>query len=465
MAVRVQNIDNRDSSVPYTESSNDDLYAPPPEDVHFSHQIVRHEFPREVLDEDATKVVRRLARFGHDAYLVGGCVRDLLFGQKPKDFDVATSALPGEIRKIFRNCRLIGRRFRLAHLFFRNQKIIEVATFRRGATSDDDISSRHAAENLFGGPADDAIRRDFSINALMYDMERREIHDFVGGLADVDARVLNTIGDPNRRFPEDPVRIIRAVKFAVRLDLQLDPAVEKAARTHAPTISDCAPARLVEEMYKILRTGKATRCIREMHRLGALAPLMPNLAKRIDDDAPEQSTWRVLERADKQNQSGKQLSDALMLACLAYPHCSGAYPKKGDLSAKIHDQLLDIFAPMTFPKRCIATVRQLLVAQRRLQTGPVTKRARRILDRDYAQDAIELMSLIAEDDEQEKLCAEWRRALGRRPRPKANNQRRCDRRPPRRRRRHSRNENGEPQTNARPRNERGAPPRSHPRQR
>ncbi len=393
------------------------------------------------------KVVRRLVRYGYDAFLVGGCVRDLLFNQRPKDFDVATSALPGEIRRLFRNCRLIGRRFRLAHLFFKNQKIIEVATFRRNATSEDDISSRHAAENLFGGPADDAIRRDFSINALLYDVKRGEIHDYVGGLADINARTLNTIGDPDRRFPEDPVRIIRAIKFAVRLDLQIAPEVIRAIREHAPLIAECAPARLVEEIYKILRTGKATRCFQDLHRYGVLQSLMPNLATEIDDAALSPELWSVLEKADAKIRARRPLSDALMLTALVYPHCVAEYQKTGDLSARIHERIHELLFPMTFPKRCLAMIRQILMAQRRLTSGPGTKRARRILERDYAFDAVDFLEIVAEDKRAKQLHSEWRRAMGKRPRTKTD-QRRCDRQgaPRRRRRRRGGRKPRDPQT-------------------
>jgi poly(A) polymerase len=410
-------------SKPARSEDNPPLFSPPPDDVNFSHQILRYEIPEHILDTDATKVVRRLTRYGHDAYLVGGCVRDILFGERPKDFDVATSALPGEIRKLFRNCRLIGRRFRLAHLFFKHQKIVEVATFRRGATVEDDVSFRHAAENLFGGPADDAIRRDFSINSLMYDVGRGEIHDFVGGLEDVRTRALNTIGDPNRRFPEDPVRIIRAVKFAVRLDLTIPPNVQAAIRRHAPLISQCAPARLVEEAYKILRTGRSARCFQNLHELGVLQILMPELAARIEDSTGDPGIWSFLEKLDRRVGSGRQVSDALLLSALVYPFCRPVLDENGDLSAGIHDIIAELVTPMTFPKRCLATVRQIVVAQRRLMAGPGTKRARRILARDYVYDAVDFMEVVVENNEERKLHAEWRRALGKKPKSKANQNR------------------------------------------
>ena len=369
--------------------------------------------PDEMLDIDAAKVVRRLSRFGHDAYLVGGSIRDILFGVKPKDFDVATSALPTEVKKIFRNCRLIGRRFRLAHLLFRNNKIIEVATFRRNPTSEDDVSTRHAAENLFGGPADDAIRRDFTINALMYDVERKEIHDYVGGIADVEQRLLRTIGDPNRRFLEDPVRIIRAVKFSRKLSLTMSPDMVDAARAHAHLITECAPARLVEELYKVLRTGRAAECFKQLHAFGVLAVLLPAFNEALSH-SDEDAVFGALTRADKTMRRVGSLSDVTMLSAMLYSFSKPILDEKGDAAAKIQRQVQSLIAPMTFPKRCIAIVRQILTAQRRLSLGPKTAKQRRILDRDYALDAIDLMGIVAETDDERAVHAAWLRLVRKR---------------------------------------------------
>src|SRR5215471_4549243 len=192
------------------------------------------------IDPDADRVVRRLSRAGHKAYLVGGCVRDLLLGRRPKDFDVATSATPNEIKAQFRNCRIIGRRFRLAHVFF-GEKIIETSTFRANPREDDDDNGELLIrrDNVFGTELEDARRRDFTINGLFYDVEREEVIDHVGGLADLDARLIRTIGDPGIRFQEDPVRMLRAIKFAARLDLELEPATYRALLRHRNEIRKC----------------------------------------------------------------------------------------------------------------------------------------------------------------------------------------------------------------------------------
>ncbi len=391
----------------------------PPDDVTCVHRIYRYQIADEMLDQDAVRVVRRLDRFGHESYLVGGSIRDILFGVHPKDFDIATSALPSEVRREFRNCRLIGRRFRLAHLLFRENKVIEVATFRRGATSEDDISCQHAAENLFGGPADDAIRRDFTINALMYDVGRREIHDYVGGIEDIKAKLLNTIGDPVRRFKEDPVRIIRAAKFAERLNLTMHPKVEEAARELAPLIADCSKARLVEELFKILRTGKSARCLSALDQLGVLKILMPKLAERCADTSS--NFWQLLENADKIVKSGKHLSEAVMLSAMIYPCVENLFDEKGDLASKIHVLFHELIFPIPIPKRCGAAVRQIITAQKKLNAGPNRARAKRFLDREYASEAIDFMEILSANNDSLEIYNEWMHLISKQKRQKQSN--------------------------------------------
>jgi len=387
---------------------------PPPADVSTSLQTVKHHIPLTVLDSDAVKAVRRLNRFGFDAYLVGGCVRDILLKLEPKDFDVVTSARPTDVRRLFRNCRLIGRRFRLAHLLFRNRKIIEVATFRRTPTKQDKLTEQHAAENLFGSQADDAIRRDFTINAIMYDIENKEIVDWVHGLEDIEARILRTIGDPNRRLPEDPVRIIRAIKFGVRLDLKFDPPLWEAMKLHAPLVKTCATARLVEEVFKLLRSGSAARCLEFVHEIGVLEQLMPNLKKFTDSDQSTTNPWTFLQKADDMGKSGRPMSDSVLLAAMLYEPCKELLSGDEDISAKIEETLKHLVHPLTFTRRHLANVRQIMLIQRHLQTGPKTRRSKKFLDRDYAADAIDLYEIISGQSSCDNLVAQWRKELSRR---------------------------------------------------
>jgi tRNA nucleotidyltransferase/poly(A) polymerase len=236
---------------------------------------------RTAIDPDADRVVRKLNRAGYKAYLVGGCVRDLLVGRTPKDFDVATSATPNEIRATFRNCRIIGRRFRLAHVFF-GSKIIETSTFRANPRDEDDHDLLIRRDNVFGTETEDARRRDFTINGLFYDVEREEVIDHVGGLADLDARLVRTIGDPDIRFQEDPVRMLRAIKFAARLNFGFEPATWRALLRWRSEISKCAPPRLLEEVHRLLRGGAARRSFELMVETGVLAVLSPYLAGLLE---------------------------------------------------------------------------------------------------------------------------------------------------------------------------------------
>ncbi len=239
-----------------------------------------HPISRRDIDPDALKVLYRLRQYDHIAYLVGGSVRDLLLGRRPKDFDIGTSAHPYQVKKLFRNCWIIGRRFRLAHVKF-GPKVIEVATFRRQVQPGEEIvqdgvpapdPSTPAGQqlihrdNTFGTPEEDAFRRDFTINALFYDIATFSIIDYVGGLEDLRAGLVRSIGDPDVRFREDPVRMLRAVALAARLDFTIDPPILEAIRLHRHEIARSSPPRLLEEYYKILRAGYAEKTFRGPRR-------------------------------------------------------------------------------------------------------------------------------------------------------------------------------------------------------
>src|SRR6266542_437022 len=265
-----------------------------------------HSISRRDVDPDALKVLYRLRQFDHAAYLVGGSVRDLLLGRRPKDFDIGTSAHPYQVKKLFRNCWIIGRRFRLAHVKF-GPKVIEVATFRRQVAAGEEVvqdgvpAPMHQAvpepaeevvidheataqpdhylhrDNTFGTPEEDAFRRDFTINALFYDIATFSIIDYVGGLGDLHAGVVRSIGDPEVRFREDPVRMMRAVALAARLEFAIDEPSLDAIRLQRHEIARASPPRLLEEYYKILRAGASERTFRELGRLGLLEPISSEL--------------------------------------------------------------------------------------------------------------------------------------------------------------------------------------------
>ncbi|MCP4499333.1 MAG: polynucleotide adenylyltransferase PcnB [Deltaproteobacteria bacterium] len=242
----------------------------------------QHEIPLHSIDEDALWVVRRLRAKGYEAYLTGGCVRDLLLGHSPKDFDVATAATPNEVRSAFRNCRLVGRRFRLAHVFFPGGKVIETATFRANpleAHDEDNLPEDLLLErdNVWGDVEQDARRRDLTINGLFYDPLEGKVIDYVKGRVDLDSKLIRTIGDPQVRFQEDPVRILRVVKFATRLGFDIEPETTQAMKNHAGELLRCAPARLQEEMLKLFTSTHAETCMGLMREIGVESVLIPEL--------------------------------------------------------------------------------------------------------------------------------------------------------------------------------------------
>lgn len=383
--------------------------------------------PPHRIDPDAAKVVRRLVRYGHVAYLVGGCVRDLLMGRTPKDFDIATSARPSEVKSLFRNSRVIGRRFRLAHILFGAGKIIEVATFRRDPTlgpeglddwesgegsppetlereidaprpqparsrdDEGDLLIRH--DNVFGEPHEDAARRDFTMNALFYDLERQQIVDYVGGLAEIERRVIRTIGEPDVRFREDPVRILRAIKFAARLDLALEPDVYDAMVVHREDLLRAARPRLLEELLRLLRGGASRRSFWLTYETGVLAVLLPELSSYLDDD-PHLRTrlWRRLALIDRQVAAGELPSDAVLLSALLLEPIEEAIEGERDVMLALSDYLADLVMRLAIPRRLFDRMRQILSIQRRLRSGRVGSLARR----DYYPEAAALYALDAE---------------------------------------------------------------------
>lgn len=234
----------------------------------------------QIRGENSLRVISRLQRNGYEAYLVGGCVRDLLVGLKPKDFDVATSAHPRQVRRLFpRNSHIIGRRFRLVHIRYGSRAVIETATFRaeppESNGSDDDLLI--VEDNTYGTAIEDARRRDFTVNGLLLDPTREEIIDYVGGLDDLDNRVLRTIGDPTVRIPEDPVRILRAIKFATRLGFRIEDKTWDAICAGAPDLARSAPPRVLEEILRLMRSGTALGAFHKMRKCGALAVILPEI--------------------------------------------------------------------------------------------------------------------------------------------------------------------------------------------
>jgi poly(A) polymerase len=400
------------------DGARDLLGDDPPEPVVYAHEI-----PRRLVDSDAAKVIRRLNRHGHTAYLVGGGVRDLMLGRKPKDFDLATSARPYEVRDLFRNCRVIGRRFRLAHVLFSGGKIIEVATFRRdpsqhyeiikpklahriplcagpepvrlipaknAVTEGEDADLLITNDNVFGEPHEDSIRRDFTINGLFYDLERGEVIDFVGGVADLEEHLLRTIGDPNVRFREDPVRILRAIKFSARLDMGLDPEVYDGMVRHRGDLRRAAAPRVLEEILRFLRGGAAHRSVFLAWDVGVLSEVLPEVASFLDDDLEgAELTFGRLKAVDALAAEDRLPSDAVLLAALLLGPIDEALEGVSDVPVAYEEFIRELSLRLSLPRRLKDRIRLLTMAQRRLRTGRIQSIARR----EYFSDAATLFAL------------------------------------------------------------------------
>ena len=281
-----------------------------------------HPISRKNIDPDAVKVLYRLKNHGFVAYLVGGGVRDLMLGRRPKDFDIGTSAHPQQVKKLFRNCFIIGRRFRLCHIRF-GRKVVEVSTFRRlaEAAEGDPLIRR---DNTFGTPEEDAFRRDFTVNAVFYDIATFSVIDWVGGLEDLQKGVIRTIGEAAVRFREDPVRMLRAVALAARLDFTIDQDTAEAIRFLRGEIVQSSPARILEEFYKILRQGRSRATFAALHDNGLLAYLLPEADRALAAGGEVGDRLRgSLGRLDAYRNAGlgtpEQLTNPLLLGSLLVP--------------------------------------------------------------------------------------------------------------------------------------------------
>ncbi|HEY0719808.1 MAG TPA: polynucleotide adenylyltransferase PcnB [Gammaproteobacteria bacterium] len=281
-----------------------------------------HTISRALISESALKVLYRLQKEGYEAYLVGGGVRDLLLGREPKDFDVATSARPEEMKRLFRNCRLIGRRFLLAHVQF-GREIIEVATFRAQHDGDDDVSESGMLlrDNVYGTLEDDAWRRDFTINALYYNVGDFSVVDHTGGMEDLKAGVLRVIGDPVQRFREDPVRMLRAVRFAAKLGFQIDEESEAALYELGHLLEDVAPARLFDESLKLFLGGYGVQTyelLRHYRLFGYLFPETEIALAQEENHFPHTMLLHALENTDARIAEDKPVTPAFLFAALLW---------------------------------------------------------------------------------------------------------------------------------------------------
>jgi len=389
---------------------------------------VRHPIPRRDLDFDAVKIVQRLTRFDHAAYLVGGCVRDLLLGHKPKDFDIGTSATPRQIRRHFRNCRIIGRRFRLAHIYFPQGKIIEVATFRgqEDVPADGDKAELLIRDdNLFGTPEEDALRRDFTINSLFYDVNNETVLDYADGLGDLERRLVRTIGDPEIRFREDPIRILRAIKFAARLDLEIEASTLDALRRTRTDLPKAAPPRILEEINRFCRESATRKSFEWLRKTEVFEVILPELA---DGYAGNDAAWDYLlqlcDGLDSRPRTPRGPSTGKIFAILLIPLLAerlgwqadgrANQPRDLDVRALVDATLRPIALRLRLARKDQELCRQLLIALFRIvPTRRVRRQTRQSLPRrDFFPSLIWLLGELARirGADFEQAHAYWTRA-------------------------------------------------------
>lgn len=336
-------------------------------------------FSTEWIDPHAIEIIERLQEAGHSAYLVGGSVRDILLKQKPKDFDISTSAKPEEIKRLFRNCILIGRRFRLAHIRF-GQKVFEVSTFRSGSIESESLIVR---DNEWGSPEEDALRRDFTINALFYDHSSKSIIDYVDGYPDIQKKYLRTIGLPFLRFKQDPVRMIRLLKFQARFGFEVDPDTHVGLLECRSEILKSAPARLLEELLRMLESGSARMFFKLMLEHGFIQHLLPMLGDFMNTPEGDEISSYLQEIDILVSSNDVCLDRSVLLSCLFFPMLQkriddryvsrGKHLHLGNIQSEtftLIDEVCQFFFHL--PRRIRGIVASILVSQYRLT--PIEKK-------------------------------------------------------------------------------------------
>lgn len=303
-----------------------------------------HPMERRLIERGVLDILFRLRKNGYESYLVGGCVRDILLGMTPKDFDIVTDAHPRQIKRLFNRCYLIGKRFRLAHVYITSDRFIEVATFRAEAVPVVSQGREFQNNNVFGTIEEDVMRRDFTINALYYNSADSSIVDYTGGLADIKKKIIRSIGEPSVRFREDPVRIIRAARFSARFGFRLSKKDYSAAVAGAELIKEANVNRLLEELYKILKCGASSGSIVKLHRFGVLKYWLPEL----DDRGVSIDLRERLATVDRRRLGGEEIPSGVLIALLFYDLFSG-FEGEGESSNAPHEAFVkarEIFGPV-----------------------------------------------------------------------------------------------------------------------
>ena len=379
----------------------------------------QHQISRDAISHNALKVLLRLNEAGYEAYLVGGGVRDLLLGEKPKDFDVATNAKPEEVKRLFRNCRLIGRRFRLAHILY-GRDVIEVATFRgphEGKAphqANKNNEGRILRDNVFGSLEEDAVRRDFTVNALYYNIRDDSIVDFTGGMLDLKHKVLRMIGDVDTRYREDPVRMLRAVRFAAKLDFSIEKQAHTLIFELAYLLDNIPLARLFDETIKLFQGGYGLKCFQQLREYSLFQLLLPMTEKSVKTSSA--MIEQALKNTDERVASGKSVNPAFFFSVLLW-HPMLEF-RKNFLDKDMHEMeaLLNASrevlarqqAHLTIPKRFALMIKEIWHMQPQLQ-HPTQKRAMRTLGNKRFRAAYDFLLLRCSVGETEltPLCEWW----------------------------------------------------------
>ncbi len=394
------------------------------EPVYQRREIPRdqHTVSRSMISEPAKKVLNRLNNAGYEAYLVGGGVRDILLGERPKDFDIATDATPEEVHDLFRNSRLIGRRFRIVHVLF-GREVIEVTTFRGNASNeeadadDDRRTSEHGLllrDNVYGSQEEDALRRDFTVNALYYCIRDFTVIDYAGGVEDLQNRQLRLIGDPETRYREDPVRMLRAVRFAAKLGFTIEPVTEAPIRELAPLLTHIPPARLFEEVLKLFSAGHGEATWYLLKQYGLLEPLFPETMRAVANGQPDTLILRALQNTDDRIRQGKSVTPYFMFAALLWPALQAEWQRRQDngepVQQALHQSIGKVIGrqiqAISIPKRFSGPMKEIWELQMRLPRRQ-GKRAYMIMDHPRFRAAYDFLLVREAAGEIEPGLGQW----------------------------------------------------------
>ncbi len=375
----------------------------------------KHGIDRRLVSRHAIKVCEVLNQHGFDAYIVGGAVRDLIVGLAPKDFDVATNATPSQIRPLFRRARIIGRRFQLVHVVF-GQEVIETSTFRAPSSGgqETDEHGRILRDNEFGTHEEDAARRDFTINALYYDPLKEEVIDFHQGVADLKNRVIRMIGDPETRYREDPVRMLRAMRFAAKLGARIDPPTEQPIARLAGLIEHVPASRLFDETLKLLTCGHAMDCLRQLRSSGLIQNLMPLIDRIFEEQGGEDFVEIALSRTDARVRAGKAVSPSFLFAALLWRLVHKRWQaltaqgmQRNEALIQAADSVIDDQThKLAIQRRYQSDMREIWLMQARFERATV-RSIWRLIEQPRFRAAVDFLQLRAEAREVDSVLAQW----------------------------------------------------------